>query len=53
MEISHVLDIEIKGPRAIALNKVMAGDKAAEAVLRTLTPTFGEKITQEWENASA
>ena len=46
------LTLKSKDLELIALNKVMAGDKAAEAVLRTLTPSFGEKITQEWENAS-
>lgn len=46
------LTLKSKDLELIALNKVMTGDKAAEAVLKKMTPTFGEKITYEWENAS-
>lgn len=33
----------------LALVKVMAGDKAACAIMRKLTPSFGEKISKWWK----
>jgi hypothetical protein len=36
----------------IGLNKIMAGDKSAEHVLRKLTPKFSEKAKTEWSQAS-
>ena len=33
----------------IALQKVMSGDKAANAIMRKLTPSFGEKVSTWWK----
>lgn len=46
------LTLKSKDLELIALDKVMAGDKAAEAVLKKMTPTYGEWITREWKNAT-
>ena len=42
------LDTKKKDLEKIALAKLMAGDKAACAIMRKLTPSTGEKIENEW-----
>jgi len=44
------LDTKKKDLEKIALAKLLAGDKAACAVMRKLTPSFGEKVNREWDN---
>ena len=51
-EFRGYLDSKKKELEKVALAKLMAGDKASCAVMRRLTPSFGEKIAKQWRSLS-
>ena len=48
-ELRNYLELKNKDLEMIGLNKLMAGDKNAAAVMRKLTPSYKEKIVNEWK----